>query len=173
MGRFAIQRTRMTLPTEQQLEGARALLFGALDGFGKDDKASWRRFWKKMIGMQPGEIIEVDMVFPRSGPFHRRHMALEQSIFDAQEAFGEFEMLRTWLKIGAGWVIWAPGPDGQLVPIPKSISYAAADQDEFQKFHEAVVRFLRTDRAAGALWPHLGRRAGDMMTAILRGFDEL
>lgn len=172
MSRFTIQRTRQAMPDAKQLEGARALLFGALDGFGKDDKASWRRFWKRMIGMEPGATIEVDMVFPRSGPYHRRHMALEQSVFDAQEAFEDFESLRTWLKIGAGWVIWMPGPDGQLVPIPKSVSYATADQDEFEKFHAAVVRFLRGEHAPAVLWPHLGKKATHMMEAILRGFDE-
>ena len=61
--------------------------------------------------------------------------------------------------------------DGQIVPIPKSVSYAAADQDEFQKFHEAVVRFLRGPHAAAVLWPHM-KTPSDMMTAILRGFDE-
>jgi hypothetical protein len=154
------------------MAGASAFLFKALDGFGKDDRASWRRFWKRALAMKPGDMFEVEMVFPRSGPYHRRHMALEQSVFDAQEIFEDFEQFRYWLKIGAAWVIWAPGEDGTVVPIPKSVSYAAADQDEFQKFHEAVVRFLRTERAAAALWPHLGKRAGDMMTAILRGYDE-
>lgn len=171
MSRFTIQRRRQALPDAKQLEGARALLFGALDGFGKDDRSSWRRFWKRMIGMQPGDVFEVEMVFPRSGQFHRRHMALEQSVFDAQEVFEDFEQFRQWLKIGAAWVIWMPGTDGQMVPIPKSVSYAAADQDEFQKFHEAVVNFLRGEHAAKTLWPHM-KTPSDMMTAILRGYDE-
>lgn len=171
MARFTIQRTRQAMPDAKQLEGARALLFGALDGFGKDDRSSWRRFWKRMVGMNPGDTVEVEMIFPRSGPFHRRHMSLEQSVFDAQETFEDFGQFLQWCKIGAGWVIWMPGPDGQMVPLPESISYAAADQDEFQKFHEAVVRFLRGDHAASVLWPHM-KNPSDMMTAILRGYDE-
>ncbi|MGL4297382.1 MAG: hypothetical protein ACRCTG_16860 [Aestuariivirga sp.] len=169
MARFAIQRTNIALPDERGMAGASALLFQALDGFGKDDRASWRRFWKRAVSMEPGEMFEVEMVFPRSGPFHRRHMALEQSVFDAQERFEDFEQLRCWMKIGAAWVTWMPGPEG-LVPIPKSISYAAADQDEFEKYHRAVVDFLRGPHAAPVLWPHL-KNPSDMMGAILRGFD--
>jgi hypothetical protein len=171
MSRFTITRTNMALPDEKAMSGAGAFLFKALDGFGKDDRASWRKFWKRALNMKPGDMFEVEMVFPRSGPFHRRHFAMEQSIFDAQEVFEDYEQFRQWLKIGAAWVIWMPGPDGQIVPIAKSVSYAAADQDEFEKFHQAVMRFLHGEHAAKTLWPHM-KTPSDMMTAILRGFGE-
>lgn len=171
MARFTITRTHMALPDETGMAGASAFLFKALDGFGKDDRSSWRRFWKKALNMAPGDMFEVEMVFPRSGPYHRRHMSLEQSVFDAQEVFEDFEQFRTWLKIGAGWVIWMPGHAGEMVPIPKSVSYATADQAEFEQFHAAVVNFLRGDHAAAVLWPHL-KTPSDMMIAILRGYDE-
>lgn len=172
MGRFTITRNDIAMPEGAQLEGVRAFLFRALDGFGKDDKASWRRFWKRVVNMPVGEMFEVEMVFPRSGPYHRRHMALEQSVFDAQDVFEDFEQYRYWLKVGAAWVVWMPDDKGGLVPIPKSVSYAAADQDEFQRFHAAVIRFLRGDHAALILWPNLGPKAYDMMNSILQGFDE-
>lgn len=171
VARFTVARTRMALPDEKGMAGASAFLFKALDGFGKDDRTSWRRFWKRVLNMKPGDIFEVEMVFPRSGPFHRRHFAIEQSVFDAQEVFEDYEQFRQWLKIGAAWVIWMPGPDGQLVPLPKSVSYAAADQDEFEKFHHAVVAFLRGPHAPSVLWPHM-RNPSDMIDAILRGFEQ-
>lgn len=171
MARFVIQRTTMSLPDEKGMAGASDFLFKALDGYGKDDRSSWRRFWKKAVAMKPGDLFEVEMIFPRSGPFHRRHLAIEQSVFDAQEKFDDFEMLRTYLKIGAGWVVWVPGPDGQIVPLPKSISYAQADQAEFEKYHNAVMAFLHGPHAAPALWPHLGKKSHDLMGAILRGFE--
>jgi len=170
MSRFTITRTNIALPAD--MDGARELLFKALDGFGQDDKTSWRRFWKKMINMAPGEMFEVQMVFPRSGPAHRRHMAIEQRFFDSQEVFDDCEAFRSWLKLGAGWVIWAPSDSGQLVPVPKSISYASADQDEFERFHAAVVRFLRSDHAARFLWTHLDDKATEQVEYILRGFGE-
>ena len=172
MARFTITRTNIALPDDRGMEGASALLFKALDGLGKDDRSSWRRFWKKMIGMEPGEMVEFSMTFPRSGPYHRRHMAIEQRLFDCQEVFEDFESLRTWLKVGAGWVIWAAGADGTLIPIPKSISYAAADEDEFRRFHEGVIRFLRGPHAGLFLWPHLEDKAVNQIDYILSGFGE-
>lgn len=170
MSRFTITRTDIALPVD--LEDARHLLFKSLDGFGEDDRKAWRRLWKKLIGLEPGELLEVQTIFPRSGPYHRRHMAMEQKLFDSQEQFDDFEAFRTWLKVGAGWVIWAPGENGELVPVPKSISYAAAEQDEFEKYHAAVLRFLRGPHAGPFLWPHLGDKATDQIDYILRGFGE-
>lgn len=169
MSRFTVARTRMAMPTD--LDGARELLFKALDGFGDDDKKAWRKLWKRIFSLKPGEMLEVQTVFPRSGPYHRRHMAIEQKLFDSQEKFDDFEAFRTWLKLGAGWVIWALGEDGTLVPVPKSISYASAEQDEFEKYHAAVLRFLRGSHAAVFLWPHLEDKAVEQIEWILRSFD--
>lgn len=163
-------RTDKAMPAN--MEPARDLLFGALDGFNRDDKRAWRRFWKRLIGLEPGEMALIEARMPRSGPFHRRHMAIEQSVFDAQERFQDFEQFRYWLKVGAGWVTWAAGPKGGVVPIPKSISYAKADQEEFTRYHEAVVAFLREGHAARFLWRHLGDGADVMMDSILGGFEE-
>ena len=170
MSRFTITRTNMTLPDD--LEGARWLLFRSLDGLGDDDKRCWRKLWKRLIGLSPGEMLEVQTVFPRSGPYHRRHMAMEQKLFDCQEVFDDREAFRTWLKVGAGWVIWAPGENGELVPVPKSISYASIEQDEFERYHAGVLRFLRGPHAGRFLWPHLDDKAVDQIDYILRGFDE-
>jgi len=173
MAKIVVMRQDREMPDEKALAGARELLFGVLDGFSNDDKRAWRRFWKRLFTLEPGEMVAAEMVFPRSGQFHRRHMAIEQSVFDAQERFGDFEMFRYWLKVGAAWVTWAAGPKGGVVPIPKSISYAKADQEEFQKYHEKVVAFLRGPHAAEYLWPHLpGGVAANMMNEILEGFQE-
>jgi hypothetical protein len=169
--KITLCRTDQALPTN--LESARALLFGALDGFNRDDKRAWRKFWARLFKLEPGEMAVAEMVFPRSGPFHRRHMAIEQSVFDAQERFENFESLRNWMKIGAGHCEWVPGPKGAVVPIPKSISYASIDDEEFRVFHDNTVAFLRGGHAANVLWPHLkGPRAAEMMEVILKGFGE-
>lgn len=156
---------------ESALEAIRGFLFGVVDGFTNKDKTAWRRIWKRINAMEPGEMMVVDIVQPRSGPYHRRHMKIEQSVFDAQERFTSFDQFRFWLKVGAGWVDWCAGPKGGVVPIPKSISYAKADQDEFAEFHEAVIDFLRGDHAAPFLWRHM-ERPDEMMNAILEEFNE-
>lgn len=151
---------------------ARRVLFGQVDGLGDRGRKQWRRFINGLFKLEPGEMVEIRTHRERSGPFHRRHMAIEQAVFDAQERFELWEQYLYWIKVGAGWVTWAAGPKGGVVPIPRSISYAKADEDEFQIFHEQVIGFLRGPHAAKYLWPHLKAKADEMMHSILVEFDE-
>jgi hypothetical protein len=168
---ITITRTNIALPSDKELESASKLLFDCFKGFNLVDNKRWRQLWKKLIRMEPGEMLVIDMTFPRSGPYHRRHMAIEQTVFDAQERFQNFEQFRYWLKVGSGWVIWAAGPKGGVVPIPKSISYRNADEAEFRQYHVQVMEFLHGPHAAHYLWQHLDK-PNEMMTKILQGFDE-
>lgn len=171
MSAINLMRTDKAMP--ENLDAASEFLFSVFDGFNREDKRAWHRFWKRMIGMEPGEMAQIEAKLPRSGPFHRRHMKIEQTVFDSQERFQSFRAFRDWLKIGAGHCQWVPGPKGAIIPIPDSTSYAAMDDEPFRVFHEDAIKFLRGDRAANVLWPHLkGARAAEMMNSILEGFDE-
>lgn len=153
-------------------DAARRVLFGVVDGLGERGRKQWRRFFNSLMRLEPGEMIEIKTHKERSGPFHRRHFKIEQSVFEAQERFEHFDQYIYWIKVGAGWVTWAAGPSGGVVPIPRSISYAAAEQGVFMEFHERVVAFLRGPHAARYLWPHLKDKADEMMNSILNGFNE-
>ena len=166
-----IVRTNKEFPNESILEKVREFLFGVVDGLRTDDKRAWRRLWKRITQMGNGEFMIVEFVFPRSSPFHRRHMAMESAVFDAQDRFDNFEMFRVWLKVGAGFVDWCAGPKGGVVPIPRSISFSKADEEQFHVFHQDMVKFLRGEHAAPYLWRHLDY-PHEMMDSILAGFDE-
>lgn len=99
-------------------------------------------------------------------------MAIESAVFDAQDRFDDFEIFRSWVKIGAGWVVWVPGQNGTICTLPKSISYAKADQAEFEQYHGKVMAFFRGEHASQFLWPHLGNNAHQMIDKILDGFGE-
>lgn len=172
MSRVTVIRTNEPMPGEGILSGVRNFLFGLFDGWRSDDKKGWRRIWKRLIDLEPGEFAVIEFVIPRSGAFHRRHMAIINAVFDAQERFDDFERFRDWLSIGAGHVTWVPGAKGGIVPLPKSISYAKADQHEFEQYHAKVMAFLRGQHAAPFLWRHLGNDAAWMMDSILEGFGE-
>lgn len=172
MAEIVLVRQEEVQVAEADREAVRRVLFGTIDGLGERARKSWRRFWRTVIDMEPGEIVTVQTHKARSGPFHRRHMKIEATVFESQERFENFEQFRNWLKVGAGHVTWAAGPKGGVVPIPKSISYAQMEEVEFREFHDAVIDFLHTPHAAKYLWPHLKENAVDMASTLLSEFGE-
>ena len=157
----------------QDAEAARRVFFGIVDGLGERGRKQWRRLWNGLMRLQPGEMVEITTVQPRLGWYHRRHMALEQAVFEAQERFEDFESFRTWLKVGASFVDWYPGPKGGVIPVPRSISYAKLEQGAMEQFHNDAVAFLRTEHAGKTLWKHLGDcQRIQMIETILGGFNE-
>jgi hypothetical protein len=159
--------------TEAEKVAVRKFLFQVMDGHGKEGQKMWRRWWKSIINAEIGEMFRWAMKRDRSGPYHRRTMKIIGDIFDAQERFDNEDQFLNWVKIGAGHVVWAAGPRGGVVPLPKSISYSAADQDEFMRFHEGAMQFFRGEHAPRYLWNHMKpAQAAEMMNTILAGFDE-
>ena len=157
----------------QDAEAARRVIFGIVDGLGERGRKQWRRLWNGLMRLEPGEMVEITTVQPRLGWYHRKHMALEQAVFESQERFEDFESFRTWLKVGAAFVDWFPGPKGGVIPVPRSISYAKLEQGAMEQFHNDAVAFLRTEHAGRTLWRHLGSvQRIEMIETILRGFNE-
>ncbi|CBJ38312.1 conserved protein of unknown function, phage related [Ralstonia solanacearum CMR15] len=153
-------------------EAARRVLFGAIDGLGEKGKKQWRRFVNGLFNLEPGEMVEIVTHKARSGPFHRRHMALEQRVFESQERIADFPQFRLWLKLGAGHVDWMPGVRGGVVPVPRSIAYSKLEDGEMREFHDAVVAFLRTPHAQKYLWPALPAMQADAaIEAVLAEFE--
>ncbi len=168
MSKLTITRTTSELPDAGALEAVQKFLFGMLDGVTRDDKRAWRSFWQRVTKASPGEVLNVELLFPRVGEFHRRHMQLEQRVFDAQQRFADFALFRDWLKIGSGWVVWVPGAKGGVVPLPKSTSFSRASEEAFRDYHAKVVSFLLTPHAQKYLWPKVAEaeRATKMQTIV-------
>lgn len=159
--------------SEEDKAAARRVVFGVVDGLGEQNQKRWRRLWNRLLRLEAGEMMTFISNLARSGPFHRRHMLIEQRVFEAQERFEDFDQFRYWLKVGSQWVIWAAGPSGGVVPIPRSISYAKADEHEFQEFHAKSMAFLRGPHAARYLWPHLKDAAAyQVMDSVLLEVQE-
>jgi hypothetical protein len=123
--------------------------------------------------LEPGEMVNINTHQERIGWYHRKHMALEQAVFEAQDKFEEFNTFRTWLKVGSGYVDWHPGPKGGVIPVPKSLSYAKLEQGAMEVVHHEMINFLRTDHAQKTLWKHLPVwQRSDMIETILAQFKE-
>lgn len=159
--------------TDDDKAAARRVIFGIVDGLGERGRKQWRRLWSNILRLEPGEMVELTTLQPRLGWYHRKHFAMEQALFEAQERFEEFESFRTWLKVGSGHVDWFPGPKGGVIPVPRSVSYAKLEQAEMEQFHGAAVDFLRTEHAGKTLWKHLSPVDRiTMLETVLQGFNE-
>ena len=146
---------------------------GKLSGFGDKDKKAYAAFKKKVDALEPGEIYQLTVLFPRNQKLHGLHFALLSTIFDNQEQFADLDQLRAWLQVGAGHCEFVPGPKGRMVALPKSISFRAIDDADFQAHHEAVKDFLRSPYATQFLWPHLAEpEQSAMVDTILSQFEK-
>lgn len=173
MTEIVLVRSNAAPISEQDAEAARKVLFGQIDGLSEAHRKSWRRLWNWLLKhAEPGEMVEIKTHRERLGWFHRKHMAMEQRVFEAQEKFEKFEQFRLWLKVGAGFVEWMPGPKGGVIPIPLSISYSALEQEDMERVHDDMVEFLRTEHAQRTLWKHLSEaKRSEFMELLLTGFD--
>lgn len=154
MAKINICRTNMEMPKGNVLEGVRAFLFGAVDGASQDDKKSWRRFWGRMIGMEPGEVALVEMTIPRNAKFHRKFFVLLNLGFDSweparknkrykgREVAKNFEQFREDITILAGYYVQTFDLRGRMTLKAQSISFANMDDVEFERLYSAVVDVL-------------------------------
>lgn len=173
MSDILLVRCESILVTEEEKAAARKVIFGHVDGLGERGKKAWRRLWNGLMRLEPGEMVEIKTHKARSGPFHRRHMAIETALYEAQERFDQFEQFRNWLKVGAGFCDWIPGPKGAVIPVPRSIAFDKLEDDDMRQVHEDMVAFVRSEHAGKTLWRHLTPAArGEMVESILRGFGE-
>ena len=173
MSQITLVKQHQTEIPEADREAARRVLFGMVDGLGETGRKAWRRFVNGLMSLEPGEMVSIRTHKARSGPFHRRHMAIETAVFEAQEKFENFEQFRNWLKVGSGFCDWIAGPRGAVIPVPKSIAFDKLEDGEMRQVHDDMVAFLRTEHAGKALWKHLAPTdRTEMVESIFRGFGE-
>lgn len=176
MTKITILRTNEPMPAS--LDSARVLLFGALDGFGEASKKAWRKLWRRIINLEPGEIVNVEAAIPRNPKFHRRFFALLNIGFDAWEpprkhkthkgriVQKNFDQFREDILILAGFYEQTFDLLGRMKIRAKSISFANMDEAEFEAVYSAVVDVLLRE----ALRTYSGREQVDEVVDRIMGF---
>jgi hypothetical protein len=132
----------------------RRVLLDNVRGIDAIHDKRWRRAIGCLINSEPGEVTEFWNMRTRSLPFHKRWMSIERRFFENQDGYQTLRGFRRWLKTGAGLGDYER-VGKRLVFVPASVSFDEASDDEFREFVKAAEDFLRTDRAARTLWPHL------------------
>lgn len=175
MSKFVIARTSMALPDEKGMTGARDFLFKCLDGLGEDARKAWYRFWGKVVKLEPGEIISVEMTFTRNPAFHRKMFALLNLGFDCwmpalthrgRPVEKNFEQFRSDVIIQAGYYEQTWSLDGQMTLRAQSLSYSSMDDAEFEQVYSAIANVLLSK----VLTNYKGRRELDDVIAEILGF---
>lgn len=80
-----------------------------------------------------------DLRKARNPDHHRKGFALINLIFDSQEKYQNIEDMLVELKLLVGWYTEHVRSNGELVYIPKSISFADMDQIAFETFYDRVL----------------------------------
>lgn len=171
-------KTDMSPPTAQDRDVLRQFLTGYIDGMSQDDKRSWRRFLKRLMSMEPGELARIEAVVPRNSKFHRKFFALLNLGFEAWEPPRQrkrykghpvqknFEQFREDITIAAGFYEQTFDLKGRMKLKAKSISFANMDDAEFEKVYSAVADVL----LAGVLVNYSGRDELDVVVNQILGF---
>jgi hypothetical protein len=136
-------------------------------GMDRKHDRRFRRLVRDLFNAEPGEGFQLYRAEERGGPYHRMHRAVLTRLYESQERFRHIDKLHDWMKVGAGFVTWAPGKDNKPVAIPRSTSFEACNEDEMREAHAAMVDFLHTDFATRRLWPHLKSAARQEMLDTL------
>ena len=146
---------------------------GKLRGVGEKGERAYARFRAHVDKMQVGETIGFRWEKPRSPKFHRMFFGMLGELLDRQEQFADLDQLRAWLVVGGGHCEFVPGPLGRMVALPKSIAWSKLEDNDFRDLVSDVWAFLRTERAARFLWPHLTvEQQAEAVERVLAGWDE-
>jgi len=108
-----------------------------------DDRAR-----ESLSKVPPGSEIGIRISHDRSLPMHNRFWKVLDVVAKATH-WETPERLLVGLKLRLGRYDICQLPNGQKVPVPNSISFAAMKQVEFERFYQDAMNVLQTEVAPG------------------------
>ena len=79
---------------------------------------------------------------PRNLAFHKKFMALLGVALGMVDTEKNPEQFRATVTCGAGWCDFTTNNEGTLIAVPKSISFAAMDDTEFERLYQAALTYI-------------------------------
>jgi hypothetical protein len=114
---------------------ARLYLKRTLIGFSPADEPSQELAKKFKVG----EVYRADVVKPRSYAHHKLAFALLNLTYNNQERWTNFESFRKAVAIAAGHTEELVTVEGEVLYLPRSLSYDALDEVEVTKVFGAMM----------------------------------
>lgn len=116
-----------------------------------------------LSGIPQGETLKVTFTRPRNVQFHKLFFALMNLALENQDRYENMDHLLTAVKVAVGYADTVILRTGETAFIPKSISFAKMDEDEFRVFFNRVVDVVLRD-----ILPE-----GNTRSALLREVHEM
>ena len=138
-----------------------------LRGSTPADQDAWAKFRRKLETMQPGKWLRFEWSSPRNGRHHRKLMALLQLIAENSETYGTVEKALVAVKLVTGHFDLMVDPKtGEIIQIPRSISYEAMGQEDFDVWYSAAI-----DGVLQHILPTMPRETADtLLEHIVEGW---
>ena len=127
---------------------------GKMQGVSPTDDSAWKVFWGKLKNINVGEMLKISFSTPRNQKFHKKYFALlnlgyehwtparKHKKYKGVPVEKNFDVFRDDIQIMAGFYTLSFGVDGAMKTVPKSISFANMEQDEFERVYDAVVNVI-------------------------------
>ena len=100
--------------------------------------------FEKKRKLKLGQDYEADIKRPRNLQFHKKFFALLNIGHQNTKLNMNFEFYRAYVTMKAGYYNAYETERGMMV-LPKSISFAAMDDSEFQRLYDAVINVVMLD----------------------------
>lgn len=134
-----------------------------LRGSTPDDQDAWAKFKRKLETSKPGSLLRMEWTSPRNGAHHRKFMALLNLVTENSETYNTIPKALIAVKLAAGYFDPAIDPrTGEIIPIPKSISYDAMGQEDFDIFYSAAI-----DGVLQVVLPTMSRETADKLLSMV------
>ena len=116
------------------------------------DEIYVKRDWQNHLIPSDEYSLEIVQKFKKDAPklitvkgkrnleFHQKYFVMLQVIYEIQNHFDNFEAMRYWITMKAGYYDTIMAPNGNLIYQPKSVSFAKMDEIEFQKVYDGVIQ---------------------------------
>jgi hypothetical protein len=103
---------------------------------------------KFVAGLKLRELVAVEIARPRNLAHHRKFWKLMEIVAQNQEHYKSAEEVCAAFKVAVGHADFVQTKHG-LVGIPRSISFAKCDQQEFDIFYSKAIDYLTTEVVPG------------------------
>lgn len=134
-----------------------------LIGSTPDDQEAYQRFKRRLEVMKPGRFLRLEFSSPRNGAHHRKFYALLHLITENSEPYDTIPKALVAVKLCVGHFDLMVDPTtGEITRVPRSISYEAMPQEEFDAFYSQAI-----DAVLQHILPTMNRATADRLMDMI------